>query len=254
MVNGFFLHNLTAHYDRILPHLQCILKSVIGKQKKEQNSSSRDPDASKAIMSLSKNLLLLAQQAANDTTKVKMLPYDNFNWTARAWESMALHKSITHNKISALLTILQLPGGPDAPTACQLTDLLHFAQILEVLQSKCHIHIMQILFKEIGSFAWFLGVISAFEDSTAIPPRKTEEFYLPTFDQEQGSTQGNMVVLGHYFGKVLKIPEATFEHTMFTVLGDQLTTARDRAAQDQRAVDHLEHWFDHLSSLSISMV
>jgi len=60
-----------------------------------------------------------------------------------------------------------------------------------------------------------------------------------------------MVVLEHYFGKVLEIPKSTFEHTMFTVLGDRLTTARDRAAQDQHAVDRSSRRFDHLSSFSM---
>jgi hypothetical protein len=63
-------------------------------------------------------------------------------------------------------------------------------------------------------------------------PHKTEEYYLPTFDQEQGSTRGNMIVLRHYFLNVLALPKNVFERVMFFILGDCLTTARDRAAQN----------------------
>ncbi|KAF6754556.1 hypothetical protein DFP72DRAFT_753435, partial [Ephemerocybe angulata] len=58
-------------------------------------------------------------------------------------------------------------------------------------------------------------------------------------------------VLEHYFGEVLDIPLAHFEKTIYTVLGDRLTTARDRAAQDQRSVDTSEYRFDHLSSFAM---
>jgi hypothetical protein len=38
----------------------------------------------------------------------------------------------------------------------------------------------------------------------------------------------------------------------FFLLGDRLTTARDRAAQDQRAVDRSEYRVDHLSSFEVT--
>ncbi|KAK6984408.1 hypothetical protein R3P38DRAFT_2575985, partial [Favolaschia claudopus] len=80
----------------------------------------------------------------------------------------------------------------------------------------------------------------------------TELYYLPTYDQEQGSTRGNMLVLQHYFLEVLRIPKDVFERIMFFVLGDRLTTARDRAAQDQRALDRSEYRADHLSSIAVT--
>jgi hypothetical protein len=57
-----------------------------------------------------------------------------------------------------------------------------------------------------------------------------------------------MKVLEHYFRDILKIPMEKFENKIYTILGDRLTTARDRAVQDQRAVDQSLHAFDHLSS------
>jgi len=80
-----------------------------------------------------------------------------------------------------------------------------------------------------------------FDDVLAIPAHKTKWYYLPTFDQEQGSTRGNMIVLRHYFLEVLALPKPIFQRTMFFILGDRLTTARDRAAQDQRAVDRSDY-------------
>jgi hypothetical protein len=60
-----------------------------------------------------------------------------------------------------------------------------------------------------------------------------------------------MEVFKHYFGKILAIPKKRFEDTMFTILGDRLTVARDHAAQDQRALDTSPDTFDHLSSFSM---
>jgi len=60
-----------------------------------------------------------------------------------------------------------------------------------------------------------------------------------------------MIVLRHYFLEVLALPKSIFERIMFFILRDPLTTARDRAAQDQRAVDRSEFRVDHLSSFTM---
>lgn len=207
------------------------------------------PAQVKAIMYLSKSAIQLAQVAAADESKVKLLPYDNFNWTARAWEATALHGSVTHDEVSALLVILRPPGGPSAPSASCVTDLSQFSEtegtrhklpphtsLAEItpnssdqkeFQGNAIIHVQAILAEDIECFSMFKGNIAALEDPTAIPPEKMEEYYLPTFDQEQGSTRGNMLVLTHYFGKVLNLAKDVFERVMFTVLGDRLTTVRD---------------------------
>ncbi|PPR07519.1 hypothetical protein CVT24_006875 [Panaeolus cyanescens] len=91
--------------------------------------------------------------------------------------------------------------------------------------------------KKLHELACFASCIPEITDLAAIPPTKTEEYYLPTFDQEQGSTRENMIVLKHYFQKVLKMLPEAFEKSMVLVLGDRLTTAQDWAAQDQQAVD-----------------
>jgi hypothetical protein len=51
---------------------------------------------------------------------------------------------------------------------------------------------------------------------------------------------------------VLRIPKEVFERIMFFVLGDRLTTSRDRAAQDQRALDRSSFRSDHLSSIAVA--
>jgi hypothetical protein len=66
------------------------------------------------------------------------------------------------------------------------------------------------------------------------------------FDQEQGSTKENIIVLEHYFLDILKLPETVFDRTMFFVLGDHLTTVHDRVAQDIHAVDWSSH---HMSEV-----
>ena len=61
-----------------------------------------------------------------------------------------------------------------------------------------------------------------------------------------------MAVISHYFLNVLKLPKNVFEECMFFILGDRLTTARDRAAQDQRAIDRSPFQADHLSSITLT--
>lgn len=75
---------------------------------------------SNVIAALGKDVIRLARQAANDIQKIKMLPYNNFNWTSRAWEATALHGSITHDEVSALLVILPTPEGSDVSTITRI--------------------------------------------------------------------------------------------------------------------------------------
>ena len=227
----------------------------------------------RSVAALSKSALSLARGVANDPKKIIMLPYDNFNWTAHAWETTALHGSVTHDEVSALLVVLPIPNGCHAepenitavdsfkqtydmrhkvPPRQSLTDILPSHEDQAAFRWNAILHVQQILVEEVKHLSDLKPEIPSFADLHALAPKKTEEYYLPTFDQEQGSTRGNMVVLEHYFGKVLDIPKRRFECTMFTVLGDRLTTARDRAAQDQRAVDRSAHRFDHLSSFSMA--
>ncbi|KAF8998376.1 hypothetical protein BDQ17DRAFT_1391746 [Cyathus striatus] len=139
----------------------------------------------KAVASLSKSASQLAKKAANDPLKIKMLPYDNFNWMSHVWESSTLHKSKTHDEVSALLVILPTPLGG------------HASKVTSVKSFK-------------KDSRHTIDVQTAFND--IIPSR-------------------NMVVLEHYFGKVLGIHKKTFEETMFTVL------------------DLSPDVFDHLSSI-----
>jgi hypothetical protein len=104
------------------------------------------------------------------------------------------------------------------------------------------------LSEEIQGFAKHCCYLPKIIDPSALEPTRTEEYFLSTYDQEQSSTPGNMLVLRHYFQEILSIPTHQFKKEMFFVLGDHLTTALDCAAQDQKAVDHSENHADHLSS------
>lgn len=227
----------------------------------------------KSVAALSKDATRLAQCAANDPSKNVMLPYDNFNWVSKAWETSAVHKSLSHDQVAALLVVLPNPPGIEAKDVTSLAQfktkrgsrhLINPRQALEdilpslddqkTFRKNAIVHAQRVIagiLKEAGLKSSELPAMPSFLEDNPIPPHRTEEYYLPTFDQEQGSTRGNMVVLEHYFSKVLAIPKKTFEERMFTVLGDRLTVARDRAAQDQRAVDTSPHAFDHLSSFAM---
>jgi len=216
----------------------------------------------RAVIQLGKDVVRVARGVASDPTKLKLLPYDNFNWMSQAWEVSAAHGSVQHDQVSAILVILNQPHGPNAPTAAHLADIERFAAtagtrhqmttedaLQDILPNSddqrtfrdlAILHVAYILSKDIKCFSKFQDTLPKFSDPLAIPPHKTERYYLPTFDQEQGSTQGNMIVLRHYFLEVLALPKSIFERIMFFILRDPLTTARDRAAQDQRAVDRSE--------------
>lgn len=227
----------------------------------------------KAVGSVSRDGVYLARCVANDPTKISLLPYDNFNWVETAWETSAIHGNISHDQVSAILVVLGLPEGSTSADAARLMHVLTFAQtnntrhnlppdisleqILpssddqKVFAKNAAIHVSHILAEEVEILYVHHNIFGDFFDPHAITVRKTEEYFLPTYDQEQSSTRGNMLVLDHFFKDVLKIPSKVFEDRDFPVLGDRLTTARDRAAQDQRALDRSEHRVDHLASFRL---
>lgn len=229
-----------------------------------------------AVLSLSRNSVAVARTVAADPTKLKMLSYDNFNWCSRAWESSASHGTIQHDEVSAMLVVLRIP--PDllqsGLSAEDLASLPHFLEntgqrhqlspeqsLRDIIPSRedqdafreaVELHVANILVRDTAAFTPFARALPSFDDTMAIEPHKTERHFLPTFDQEQGSTRGNMVVLTHYFLQVLRLPLDVFERLVFFICGDRLTTARDRAAQDQRAVDRSPFRVHHFSSFAMA--
>ncbi|KAJ7810639.1 hypothetical protein B0H14DRAFT_3090741 [Mycena olivaceomarginata] len=215
----------------------------------------------KAVGSVSKDGVYLARCVANDPTKISLLPYDNFNWVETAWKISAIHGNISHDQVSAILVVLDLPEGSTSADAARLLHVLTFAQtnntrhnlppdisleqILpssddrKVFAKNAATHVSHILAEEVENLHVNHNIFGDFFDLHAITVRKTEEYFLTTYDQEQSSTRGNMLVLDHFF------------KDRFPVLGDRLTTARDRAAQDQWALDRSEHCVDHLASFRL---
>ncbi|KAJ7246764.1 hypothetical protein C8J57DRAFT_1674982 [Mycena rebaudengoi] len=227
----------------------------------------------KAVGSVSKDSVRVARIVANDEEKLQLLPYDNFNWVKTAWETSATHGSVSHDQVSALLVVLRLPAGSLPGEAARLASIENFAQtartrhhlpvdrsLEEILPTaldqrtfSAHAmkHVADILSNEVPAFSSHHNVLPDFSDPYALAFEKDEEYFLPTYDQEQSSTRGNMLVMGHYFQDIFQIPKEMFERRYFFLLGDRLTTARDRAAQDQRAVDRSEDRVDHLSSFAV---
>ncbi|KAH6886597.1 hypothetical protein BKA70DRAFT_1573928 [Coprinopsis sp. MPI-PUGE-AT-0042] len=325
-VKNFRVPDLEKTYERTLPRLQKILKSVVGGEDKAQKKGSCNvnhgrtlstsillnlrsrrtnhhavmntflmwkarvpkrflmamnrygvatshPFQCRAIVSLSKDAIVKAQTAAIDPEFIKVLPYDNFNWVNKTFEATALHGAIQHDQVSALLMVVEPIGAATGMSAAEIADVKSFKEtetkrhdlppaksLSDILPSledhgqfrfNAILHVAHILAEEVPEFSWLTDELPKFSDPSSLPTAKTKEFYLPTFDQEQGSTRGNMLVLEHYFTKVLKIPKRVFDKIMHLVLGDRLTTVRDRAAQDQRSVDTSEDVFDHLSSFAM---
>ncbi|KAJ7795949.1 hypothetical protein B0H14DRAFT_2620413 [Mycena olivaceomarginata] len=208
----------------------------------------------KAVKSISTDVVQLARKAANDPEKLILLPNDNFNWVGKAWETSATHASVTHDQVSAILVVLDTPSGMNAaslasvdsfnltlgnrhkiPADQSLEEILPTASDQYIFENNAVIHVAHILSEEVKTMSKFHGEYKL-SDPHALPTVRSEEYYLPTYDQEQGSTRGNMLVMGHYYGDVLQVPKLTFQSRYFFLLGDRLTTARERAAQDQRSV------------------
>ncbi|KAK7013388.1 hypothetical protein R3P38DRAFT_2546058 [Favolaschia claudopus] len=325
MLQSFHMRALLERYERTMPHLQQLLKAVIGKTE-AKHESSRDPDMGRtmltsmllnlrsrltsyhpminslmlwdirapkklvkvlnrygfccshpvlneAITHLTKDSNQLAIRVANDPAKLLLLPYDNFNWMKHAWETSTSHGSVTHDQVSALLVASHLPPGSPPETAQRLADVKRFAEtagkrhqlpphqsLSEILPSQLDqsvflrnsmLHIAHILVEGVQDWSHHQSSIPVFADPFALPAEKTEEYFLPTYDQEQSSTRGNMLVMEHYFKDVLAMPATIFEERFGFLLGDRLTTARARAAQDQRALDRSENRLDHLSSFAM---
>ncbi|KAJ7349601.1 hypothetical protein DFH08DRAFT_806951 [Mycena albidolilacea] len=196
-----------------------------------------------AIQIISKDSLHLARTIANDPERLIMLPNDNFNWVGKAWETSALHTSVMHDQVSAILVVLPLPAGSPKGTASQLANAKNFAlsagtrhkltpeisleQILpdasdqNIFEDNAIRHVAHILSEEIAGLSVHHKEFGKFFDPHALPITKTEEYYLPTYDQEQASTRGNMLVMEHYFRDVLQIPKETFQARNFFLLGDR---------------------------------
>lgn len=50
-----------------------------------------------SVLFLGRDAVRVARNVASDPNKLKLLPYDNFNWMSQAWEVSAIHGSVQHN-------------------------------------------------------------------------------------------------------------------------------------------------------------
>ncbi|KAI0737485.1 hypothetical protein BC629DRAFT_1446172 [Irpex lacteus] len=212
----------------------------------------------RAVNALSKDVQRVASAAANDPNNLVTLPYDNYNWQQIAHEVSVLHRTLQHDQVSAMhLTARHLASAArfkelvgsrlNVSAEQSLVDIMPNTNDRDTFRLNAIHHIAEFLSGDLPGCKRFASSIGTLDDPAAIEPKQTRRYYLPTFDQEQSSTRGNMVVLEHYFLDVLKMPKPVFEDIKVFILGDRLTTARDRAAQDQRSVDTSPWCFDHLS-------
>jgi hypothetical protein len=164
--------------------------------------STSYPYQTAAIDALSKSAIAKARAAANDPSKMILLPYDNINWTQKAWETSITHKTRTHNEVSALLAVSPTDGQDPQALANKasftelqerrhqlepyeaLDDILPSSEDQLAFRESAVLHVMHILVNEIDSLSSLSSVIPAFTDPNAMKTLKTEEYYLPTYDQE----------------------------------------------------------------------
>lgn len=224
------------------------------------------------VKALGKDGVQLARVDAADIDMAKLVDYDNNNWLQTVHEAVEGRISVQHDQVSGVLVTLNLPPGACAKdifsvtkfdaskgNRCLLPGPTSFAQLLpsnddrRIMRDNYIIHVASILAEHCPQLDKFRNGIPPLSDPRAIKPHRTRQFYLPTLDQEQGTVRGNIEVLEEYLFRVLQIPKGRFEEQMMAVLGDRLTTARDRAAQEQRALDHSKARADRFSSLIVLM-
>ena len=82
----------------------------------------------RAIQAVALDEVCLARIAAADRGKVKLFPYDNFNRVSRTIEPSVEHGNVTHDEVSALLIVLNLPNRPDALTASEYASVQRFEE------------------------------------------------------------------------------------------------------------------------------
>jgi hypothetical protein len=121
----------------------------------------------KAIRNISKDAVQLARKTANDPENLIVLPNDNFNWVGKAWETSATHSSVTHDQVSALLVVLDIPSGMNAaslasvdsfnltlgnrhkiPAEQSLEEILPTAGDQHIFENNAVIHVAHILAEE----------------------------------------------------------------------------------------------------------
>jgi hypothetical protein len=97
------------------------------------------------------------------------------------------------------------------PPDIALEQILPSSEDQNLFAKNAAIHVSHILAEEVDIFHAHLNIFGEFFDPHAIVTKKSEEYFLPAYDQEQSSTRGNMHVLDHYYKDVLKIPNEVFE-------------------------------------------
>ncbi|KAJ7697846.1 hypothetical protein B0H17DRAFT_1130125 [Mycena rosella] len=202
----------------------------------------------KAVGTISKDGVRPAKCAANNPENLLLLPYDNFNWMQTAYKTSAIHGNVSHDQLDVLPVLRTLNKQPQpSPSSSRSSIGGNPPTHLDQQTDNAIKHVGKILADELAAFLSHRNDLIDFFDPHALPITKTEEYFLPTYDQEQSSTRGNMLVIDHYYpGPVLRIPKHIFEARYSLLFGDRLTTAWDRAAQDQRAVDRSEHRIQNL--------
>ncbi|KIY72127.1 hypothetical protein CYLTODRAFT_389379 [Cylindrobasidium torrendii FP15055 ss-10] len=233
--------------------------------------SASHPVLLDASAALTKDIQRKASAAAVSSSKIPIFIYDNFNWHRNVYESSINNVVVSHDQVSALLVCLDSRVFGVEKTAGWLLDVkrfderagrrleLPFAEALEAIlpshddlsrfAANAKMHVAAILREELTTFSKYDSVLPS--DAYEIPAHKTEHYFLRPSDLPQSSTQDNIKVLEHFFVNELKIPKARFEDQMYFILGDRLTTARDRAAQDQRMQDRSPSRFDRFESFRL---
>ncbi|KAG8938531.1 hypothetical protein FRC04_008352 [Tulasnella sp. 424] len=222
----------------------------------------------RAVVSLGEDGVRLVREAAKSNLSAELMQYDNYNWRRIIHEAAAGRTDIQHDQVSAIWILLNIPPGARAsdilnvakfqlsqgarhllPSSTSLAQILPSPEDETELLTNCELHIATLLSQHCPALSKLGEHLPGFADTAALPPHRTKQFYLPTLDQEQGTVKGNIAVLNEYFFNIVGIPKERFEDRMVAVLGDRLTTARDRSAQEQRALDRSTSRAERLSSI-----
>jgi hypothetical protein len=150
-------------------------------------------------------VVLALPDGAPPTEAARIAGVDNFAQTARTRHRMSADQVFLFH-----LFFKQIFIGLQA-----LEEILPTAEDQHTFSDSAIKHVGNILCDEVEGFGSHRKDIPDFFDPHALPNKATEEYFLPTYDQEQASTRGNMLVIEHYFCHVLGIPKKVFEERFF---------------------------------------
>ncbi|KAF9344030.1 hypothetical protein BGX26_004888 [Mortierella sp. AD094] len=190
----------------------------------------------RSLNSLNKDAEKRVREAVR--TRPWLILYDNINIHNTKSDQRSDRLDSFDNGFAATIVICEDIGklNPEKEVykKLRLDDLLPNSKNHEHFKKVCGYHLTDVLSRyHEGHYTTSQAPIK-----DPLPLQKTETYLLPAMKIDQSAVEGNKDILETIIKKVLGLPEECFEDGLKIIIaGDQLTVARVRSVQYQRADD-----------------